>query len=99
MMNLQWPPRTCREMEAWQNAYGTDARIAAHLGITDRTVKTARIDFDVAPLSRAAAGVYAPKTSVRFRGLPEEQIAVAFGAQRFENIALDPFTDRPVRGA
>lgn len=51
-LNLSWPPRTAREMEAWQNAYGGDIRIAKKIGISHKSVAAWRRKYDIAGIGK-----------------------------------------------
>ena len=50
--DLQWPPRSDEEMQAWQRAVGTDLEIARLLGLSRASIYGQRMKFGVAALPR-----------------------------------------------
>jgi len=50
--DLQWPPRSAGEMEAWQSHVGTDLEIARVLGLSRASIYGQRMKFGVVALPR-----------------------------------------------
>lgn len=50
--DLQWPPRSAGEMEAWQCHVGTDLEIARALGLSRASIYGQRMKFEVPALPR-----------------------------------------------
>lgn len=50
--DLQWPPRSAGEMEAWQRHAGTDLEIARALGLSRASIYGQRMKFGVVALPR-----------------------------------------------
>lgn len=89
MMDLQWPPRTQREMKAWQNRYGHDEYIARAARVTESVVKHRRLGWKLPIVPRPKRRPYGKATFARFRRpLTEAEIARVYDGQRYEDVRL-----------
>lgn len=84
--NLAWPPTDAATMRAWQNAIGSDAAIACHLGLSTATVGNHRRRHGVAPLREVTdRRMHEKRPRARMSGAKRMRI---YSNRRYEDVRL-----------